>query len=504
MNPSGDTPVFRSQDVPKTPGVYVFRNKAGEVIYVGKARNLRNRMRSYFMPSTALKEDPRRRALIHSIASYDIFPVDTESEAFLLEAQFIKQYNPRYNVDLRDDKRYLLVGMNPAEEFPHFFFDRLRKDDNCLYFGPFPHAYALKETIRYLEVRFGLRSCQCASPGEENHHHCLQDVLRECTAPCVGAISREEYGRRVESALSVLRGEEPAREVLRELDEKMREASSRLDFEDAARWRDMMGHIRTVLEPTRRFINQTIARRTSPEVNSAGMEALREALGLDVLPRYMECFDMSNISGTLAVGSMVLFRDGRPSTSEYRRYRIRTPEATDDTAFMREVLTRRYGRLLREGLPLPDLVVLDGGAPQVGCAIGVWEELGLKIPFIGLAKQYELVVIPHRPEPLELPRDNPGLRLLQAIRDEAHRWANGYNRQLRITRIKESVLGEIPGVGERRQAAILKACGSVKRILELTPSQLAAKVPGLGPVLAKSVIETLKQHAAPPRPGTTL
>jgi len=296
----------------------------------------------------------------------------------------------------------------------------------------------------------------------------------------------------------------PAREVLRELDEKMREASSRLDFEDAARWRDMMGHIRTVLEPTRRFINQTIARRTSPEVNSAGMEALREALGLDVLPRYMECFDMSNISGTLAVGSMVLFRDGRPSTSEYRRYRIRTPEATDDTAFMREVLTRRYGRLLREGLPLPDLVVLDDGAPQVGCAIGVWEELGLEIPFIGLAKQYELVVIPHRPEPLELPRDNPGLRLLQAIRDEAHRWANGYNRQLRITRIKESVLGEIPGVGERRQAAILKACGSVKRILELTPSQLAAKVPGLGPVLAKSVIETLKQHAAPPRPGTTL
>ena len=234
------------------------------------------------------------------------------------------------------------------------------------------------------------------------------------------------------------------------------------------------------------------------------IHAVRPRLGLDVLPRYMECFDMSNISGTLAVGSMVLFRDGRPSTSEYRRYRIRTPEATDDTAFMREVLTRRYGRLLREGLPLPDLVVLDGGAPQVGCAIGVWEELGLEIPFIGLAKQYELVVIPHRPEPLELPRDNPGLRLLQAIRDEAHRWANGYNRQLRITRIKESVLGEIPGVGERRQAAILKACGSVKRILELTPSQLAAKVPGLGPVLAKSVIETLKQHAAPPRPGTTL
>ncbi len=496
-------PVFRSQDVPRTPGVYVFRSQAGEVIYVGKARNLRNRMRSYFMPSTYMKEEPRRRALIHSIASYQIFPVATEAEALLLEAQFIKQYSPRYNVDLRDDKRYLLVAMNPAETFPHFTFERVRRDGNCLYFGPFPHSHALRETIRYLEKRLGLRSCPCPEPGPENHRHCLQDVIRQCTAPCLGAISPQDYALRVEKALAVLRGEEPARELLQELEQKMKEAAGKRAYEEAAQWRDMAGHLRTILEPTRRFLNQTIARRTNPQENSAGMEALREALDLPVLPRHMECFDMSNISGTLAVGSMVLFRDGRPSTGEYRRYRIRSPQATDDTSFMEEVLTRRYGRLLREGLPLPDLVVLDGGVPQVHTGMRVWQALGLQIPFLGLAKQFELVILPDREAPLALPRENPGLRLLQAIRDEAHRWANGYNRQLRVARIKDSVLEEIPGVGPKRRMELLQTCGSVKRILQMTPAQLARKVPGLGDKLAKTILETLQQHATPPRPGTS-
>lgn len=501
MNENSST-IFRSQDVPRDPGVYVFRNRAGEVIYVGKARNLRNRMRSYFMPSTYLKEEPRRRALIHSIASYETFTVATEAEALLLEAQFIKQYSPRYNVDLRDDKRYLLVAVDPAETYPHFTFQRLRKDGDCLYFGPFPHAYALRETIRFLEQRYGLRSCDCAEPGEEEHRHCLQDVLRQCTCPCLKSISPEDYRARLEQALSVLRGEEPAREVLKELDARMRAASEKCEYEEAAKWRDMMGHIRTVLEPTRRFLNQTIARRTAPEVNTAGMEALQEALHLPGLPRHLECFDMSNISGTLAVGSMVLFRDGHPSTSEYRRYRIRTPEAADDTAFMEEVLTRRYRRLLDEGQPLPDLVVLDGGAPQVSTGIRVWERLGLKVPFIGLAKQYELVVIPHEAAPLALPRENPGLRLLQAIRDEAHRWANGYNRELRVARIKDSVLDQVPGVGPKRRQELLEKCGSVRRILRMTPAQLARAVPGLGPVLAKKILEVLQQHATPPTPGT--
>ena len=231
-----------------------------------------------------------------------------------------------------------------------------------------------------------------------------------------------------------------------------------------------------------------------------------QALELAERPDYMECFDMSNISGTLAVGSMVLFRDGHPCTSEYRRYRIRNPEATDDTAFMREVLTRRYGRLLRENLPLPKLVVLDGGLPQVHAGREVFEQLGIygRMPFVGLAKQHELVIFPDRPEPLFLERDNPGLRLLQAIRDESHRWANGYNRKLRIERIHESVLGEIPGVGEIRQAEILKQCGSIKRIMKMSATQLATKVPGLGVKTAKRILEELQRRASTSLPGSPL
>jgi len=232
------TPIFRSQDVSRSPGVYVFRNQAGEVIYVGKAKNLRNRMRSYFMPSTARRNDPKLRALIHSIASYQTFELSSESEALLLEAQFIKQYNPRYNIEMRDDKRYLHIRVDLAETFPRFSFARLRRDDGCLYFGPFPQAVALRETVRILEKRFGLRSCNCPEPNEETRRHCLEHVLRDCCSPCVGNITRQEYLARLEQALAVLRGEEGAARIAAELQGRMKDCAARLDFEEAARLRE--------------------------------------------------------------------------------------------------------------------------------------------------------------------------------------------------------------------------------------------------------------------------
>ena len=189
-------PIFRSQDVPRVPGVYVYRNSGGEVIYVGKARNLRSRMSSYFRPSGAMQSDPRRRALIHSIASYEIFPVETEQEALLLEDRFIKQYNPRYNVDLRDDKRYLHVAIDPTETFPRLQTARLRREDARYYFGPFPWATALRTTIRFLEVRYGLRSCPVAEPCPDTKLHCHEDVIRDCLCPCVGKVTPEEYHER--------------------------------------------------------------------------------------------------------------------------------------------------------------------------------------------------------------------------------------------------------------------------------------------------------------------
>lgn len=190
--------IFRSQDVPRVPGVYVYRNSGGEVIYVGKARNLRSRMSSYFRPSGAMQSDPRRRALIHSIASYEIFPVETEQEALLLEDRFIKQYNPRYNVDLRDDKRYLHVCIDPTESFPRLQTARIRREDARIYFGPFPWATALRTTIRFLEVRYGLRSCPIAEPTEETKLHCHEDVIRDCLCPCMGKVTQEEYHERLE------------------------------------------------------------------------------------------------------------------------------------------------------------------------------------------------------------------------------------------------------------------------------------------------------------------
>ncbi|MDD4097149.1 MAG: excinuclease ABC subunit UvrC [Lentisphaeria bacterium] len=471
-------------------------NAAGEVIYVGKARNLRSRMSSYFRPSGALRSDPRRRALIHSIASYEIFPVATEAEALLLEAQFIKQYTPRYNVELRDDKRFLLVCVNPSEAYPRLTLARIRRDDNRLYFGPFPQATALREAVQFLSVRYRLRTCKVSEPGPESHRHCLEQVIRGCMCPCLGAVTPAEYGERLGEALAVLRGE--AVPLLAELHARMQSEAAAMDFEAAARTRDLLSCIKAMAEPTRRFVNQTISRRNASS-NPEGLQALQEALGLASPPLLMECFDMSNISGSLAVGSMVRFRHGRPATAEYRRYRIRSEAAADDTAFMHEVLIRRYGRLQREGLAFPDLVIVDGGESQLAVAQDVFAGLGVSsVPLIGLAKKQELIIRPNASEPLELPRHHAGLKLLQAIRDEAHRFANAYHRELRNRRITDSILNDIPGIGPVRRRQLLTACGSVREMARLTPEQMAQAVPGIGRDTAERVIAFLQTALGPP------
>ena len=486
-----ETPIFRSQDVPKTPGVYVYRNSAGDVIYVGKARNLRSRMSSYFRPSNINKSDPRRKALMHSIASYEYFQVATESEALLLETQFIKQYAPYYNVLMRDDKRFLHIRIDVAEKFPRLGLARLKRNDGCIYFGPFPQTTALRETVDFLSKRFRLRTCSTPCPDAETHKHCLEHVIRDCLCPCIGAVSEEEYNAALQNVLNLFKGE-GAVQLLKELTDTMMKQSSELDFEGAAATRDIITNLKTVLEPTRRFVNQTMITRYA-QSNPEGMEALKEVLGMDRLPMVMECFDMSNISGVMAVGSMVCFKNGKPSTNDYRRFKIRSETATDDTAFMAEVLTRRYGRLLQENLPLPDLIVLDGGETQVSTGVRVFREIGMPPDqvFIGLAKKQELIVRPYD-DPILLPRDNPGLKLLQAIRDEAHRFANGYNRELRNQRIYDSILSEVPGIGETRRIQLIRTFGSVRAIAKLTPQQIAERAPGIGLETATKIIEYLQ------------
>lgn len=484
---------FSPQDVPNTPGVYIFRNAAGEVIYVGKARSLRKRLSSYFQPSRDTRADPKLRALIHSIEKYETIQVRTESEALILESQLIKQYHPRYNVELRDDKRYLHLCLDPDEPYPRFQYARIRRNDNRLYFGPFPFARVLRETADFLAKRFGLRTCTARLPTAEDHAHCLEHQIRDCCCPCVSKVTPEQYQERLDQAIAVLRGD--IKPIVEELEERMRAYARDLRFEDAAELRDMIGNLRTICQPRQRsFVNATTERGAAAP-GEDGVLDLQQALGIRREPRCIECFDMSNIGGRFAVGSMVCFREGRPSRSDYRRFRIRDEQATDDTAMMREVLTRRYQRLLEKEEALPDLIMVDGGKGQLHTALDVLHEVGMPpTPLLGLAKRNEEVFLPGRPDPILLPRTGLALKLLQAIRDEAHRFAIGYHRQLREQRIKDSLLDEIPGVGAKRRQELLSRLGSARRIADLEPEAIAAAVPGLGPKLAQQVRDFLRRR----------
>jgi len=484
------------QDVPNAPGVYVFRNASGEVIYVGKARSLRKRLRSYFQPSRLRTADPRLRSLIHSIASYEILPVRSEAEALLLESRLIKQYAPRYNVDFRDDKRFLLIRVDPTEPFPRLRLTRIRKDDQCLYFGPFPKAGVLRETVDILIREFGLRSCAARNPDAETYRHCLEDVLKQCCRPCIDETSPEEYRQRLDAALDVLRGR--SQDLCDRLRHQMQQYAENMCFEEAARLRDVLQNLESLRGPgVRTFERTTLARS---DIGRERVQALQEALALAAPPNIIECFDISNIMGRFAVGSMVCFREGRPSTRDYRRYRVRTVEGADDFAMMHEVLRRRYSRLTAEGRPLPDLIVVDGGLGQIRAALSALADVGVAGPsVIGLAKKHEEIYTPGSERPLRLPRHHPGLQLLQAIRDEAHRFALAYHQSLRRRRIADSVLLEIPGVGPKRRQALLKAFGSVRRLREASPDEIAAALPGIGKETARKICTYLREHA--PRSG---
>jgi excinuclease ABC subunit C len=490
---------FSAQDVPTSPGVYVFRNAAGEVIYVGKARSLRKRLATYFQPSRERRADPKLRALIHSIEAYEIHEVASESEALLLESRLIKQYHPRYNVDLRDDKRFLHICADPAEPFPRLKLVRIRNEDNRVYFGPFPHARVLRETIHFLCRRFGLRNCKVRTPVPETRKHCLEHVIRDCCCPCTGEVTAAQYRERLEAAFAVLRGENV--KAIAELKERMEAEAARMNFEEAARLRDMITNLKVIGVRTRNFSRTTLeTRHHGPQLEA--VEALQQALGMAGPPGVIECFDMSNIGGKFAVGSMVCFRDGRPSSVDYRRFRIRSPDAADDTAMMKEVLCRRYKRLLAEGKKLPDLIVVDGGRGQLNVAVAALREVGASpLPVLGLAKKREEIHLPGRPAPVVLARHHAGLRLLQAIRDEAHRFALAYHRTLRRRRIANSILAEIPGIGEERRTRLLKAFGSVRNMLRATPAEIAAAVPGIGLKTATTVWETIRNRIGDTAPS---
>lgn len=473
-------------DLPDKPGCYMMRDRRGKIIYIGKAVSLRKRVQSYFRPGTWGKADPKLRGLIRSIEDFDYLVVRNEAEALLTEGQLIKDFKPRYNVDLRDDKRFLMLKIDPAEPWPQFKAVRLRKDDGAQYLGPYVSSTATRAAMGFVEKKFGLRKCRPLVPGEEDHRHCINDIVRYCSAPCVGRISREEYGERVRAACAFLRGETPA--LLEEVRESMAAAAERKHYEEAAALRDTWLMLREICSQRARVVSTPAMRA---EDARCGIEELRAVLGLESPLKRIECCDISNISGTHSVASVVCAEDGIPAPAQYRHYRIKTVHQADDPAMMAEVIRRRFSRLQAEGGAAPDLLVVDGGVAQLNAAAGEMLALGVRgIPVVGLAKRFEEIHIPGKRDPLRLVPGSRALHVLQRVRDEAHRFALAYHQRLRARRLRESLLDEIPGLGEKRKMALLGHFGSVLRIQRAGVEDIAA-VPGIGPAMAKDISEWL-------------
>src|SRR3981081_1486686 len=319
------------------------KDRLKRVIYVGKARDLRKRLGQYFTPSRRLTADLKTRALLDSVWDFEIHLVRNEPEALLLEGKLIKEYRPKYNISFRDDKRFLLVKVNVADPIPRFQLARLKKDDGCRYFGPFAHAGALRTTLNWMKKKFGLRSCRPIETDESDYKRCLDHIIKNCSAPCIRRVSLEDYHRRVLEACDFLDGQ--SQEMLKQIDDEMKKVAAKLEFEKAAELRNMLDDLRRTTKQVRRFTRVTLSRTIDPELD---LRNLADALRLPKPPTVMECFDISNISTTHIVASMVSFKNGVPDKSNYRRYRIKTVAGQDDFASMAEVVRRRYSRVLLE------------------------------------------------------------------------------------------------------------------------------------------------------------
>lgn len=605
--------------LPRRPGVYLMKDAQGDVIYVGKAVNLRSRVRSYFQPGVLHQAHSKTARLVSQVADIEVIVVDSELEALLTEINLIKAHQPRYNVRLKDDKRYPYIKVHWADPFPKVTVTRRMVQDGSRYFGPYTNMRAVHQTLDVLRKAFPYLTCDRVITGQDERA-CLYYDIKLCNAPCIGAVSQEEYRAMIQGLMDFLRGR--STEIIKGLRSQMQEASDRLDFEQAARLRDQLraleqisqrqkvvsattinqdviafareqgdacvqiffirsgkiiGREHYILEGTEEenpadimagFIKQFYdkAAEIPPEVllpheveeakviehwlrdkrghkvvlkvprrgqkrelvrlaaeNAAetlgmlraqwqadahrqetALREIQEALGLEGPPNRIECYDVSNTQGTAISASRVVFVQGVPRRSEYRKFNIRSVQGhPDDYAAMREALDRRFRRWQEskqepQDLPgqhrdptwglLPDLLIVDGGKGQLGVAVEVLEQYGLlgQVPVAALAKQREELFVPDRERSIVLPRRSQGLYLLQRIRDEAHRFAITQHRKRRLKRGLASQLDSIPGIGPARRRALLSAFGSVKAIREASEEELAV-VPGIGPELAATI-----------------
>ena len=458
----------RLKTVPNRPGCYLMRDRRGAIIYIGKAKNLKKRVSSYFRAGA--KHAPKVRSMVATVHDFEFMTVRNEAESLLTEASLIKRYKPHFNILMRDDKRYLALRADPAEAWPRFRAVRIVRDDGAVYFGPFPSAPVVRAAKDFVEKRYGIRGCDALTPDAETHRHCLADVIRTCSAPCLGKVSAEEYRRRFDEACAFLSGERPG--VLGEVVQRMKAAAEKRDYETAARLRDTVSALKEMTKA--HFVRRSPSMREDDA--RRGIAELAQALSLPALPRIIECIDISNLFGTHSVASLVVARDGLPDGRWYRHFKIRTVAGADDPRSMAEVVRRRYGpdSTLSETSPRADLIVCDGGITQLRAARAVLAELGMAdVPSIGLAERQEEIVLDDGRQNILLPRDSQALFVLTRLRDEAHRFAITYHRKLRSRSIRESVLDEVPGIGEAKKLRLLKRFGTVNGIARASVVDIA-------------------------------
>ena len=593
--------------LPQKPGVYLFRDASGNVLYVGKAANLHNRLRSYFGAPDMLS--PKLQRMVARVSDFEFFVTDSEQEALILECNLIKKHRPRYNVRLKDDKTYPYLKINVQDDWARIYITRRVDKDGSRYFGPFASAGSVRKTLDLLKKLFPFRSCKRVITGTDRRP-CLEYDIHRCAGPCIGAVAKDEYREIVNQVVMFLEGRQER--VVKELERKMAEASQRLEFERAGVLRDQIRAVERVTErqkisSTERgdqdvialaqnkdqayvevffirggrlierdhfivqgaqdeepgqimtgFLNQfynaatyipplillqhlpedlpilerwleskkgarvnlrvphrgekrrlvgmvaenarqgleqlRVKRLAEPEATAAALAELRDALCLPQSPQRVECYDISDIRGTSAVGSMVVFEEGQPRTAHYRRFRIKTVAGADDYAMIQEVLKRRFKRVAKaEGAwgMVPDLVLIDGGKGHLNAAREAMREMGVdSIPVASIAKENEELFRPGIAEPIILPRTSAALHLVQRIRDEAHRFAVGYHHKVRRSEAVASALDNVPGIGPKRKRALLKKFGSVRVIKEADIDELAAVI-GMTRSLAQKVKEYL-------------
>lgn len=585
---------LKLKNVPVSPGVYLMKDAKHKVIYVGKAKNLKNRVRSYFQKGTG--DRLYTEYLIKHVVDIDFVLTETEKEALILENNFIKQFKPKFNINLRDDKNFPCIKLETNKDFPYPKVVRQKEDDGAMYFGPYASARAVRETLRYINDTIPVRKCR-DNAFKSRTKPCLYYQIHKCLGPCCGLIDRASYKTLTDQVILLLKGKQE--DLIGILRKQMYEESKQLRYEKAAKLRDQIQSIEqtvekqrinsltfidrdvfgyyltdntdnnvyievmfirsgnmedvasyrlsinhtTIEEVFRSFLNQFYSQtrfipseviipvnspdavlleewlterkgkkvsvfcpkrgdklrliemaqknamnaykvsQTQDDNYSRTLQALKDVIGLKNLPERIECFDISNIFGKQAVGSMVTFVCGKPDKSKYKRFRIKTVDRIDDYAMMHEVLLRRYKRAVEEG-DLPDLVMVDGGKGQLGVALRVFEELAINdTDLLALSKdrgksgipkegQGEQVHAPHIPHPILLPPSSPVLLFLARIRDEAHRFAIAYHRKLRDKEYYKSPLDEIPGIGIIRKKALIKRFGSIEGIRNATINQL--------------------------------